>query len=136
MHAINGGFTLIEVMIVVAIIATLAAISLQAYQNHATKSQLSAALADINSGRSIFEAKLIADSITSFDPSDIGPASSTPRCSTINLVPGVSGRIECIVRGNPIVHNTSVRNTRTTSGTWTCSTDPSIPSTMKPTHCI
>lgn len=122
-------------MIVVAIIAILAAIALPAYQNYVAKSQLTTALSDINSGRSMFESKLIAEDVSSFDPADIGLATSTPRCSAINLVSGASGHIECIVRGNPVVHDTSVRITRTASGTWTCSTDASIPSSMKPAHC-
>ena len=129
------GFTLIELMFVVATIAILAAIALPAYQNYIAKSQLTTALADINSGRSMYEAKLVADNVTSFNPSDIGLAASTPRCSAINLVSGVGGHIECIVRGNPVVHATAVRITRSTSGVWSCSTDASIPPTMKPTHC-
>lgn len=129
------GFTLIELTIVVAIIAILAAIALPAHQNHVAKSQLTTALADIGSGRSMYEAKLIADTITSFNPSDIGLTASTPRCSAIHLVSGVDGHIECIVRGNPLVHATTVRITRSASGAWACSTDASIPATTKPNHC-
>ena len=129
------GFTLIELMIVIAIIAILAAIALPAYQNYVAKSQLATALADINNGRSMYESKLIADNITSFNPRDIGLAASTPRCSAINLVSGVDGHIECVVRGNPVVHATAVRITRSASGVWSCSTDASIPATMKPNHC-
>ncbi|WP_407354122.1 pilin [Luteimonas sp. R10] len=130
-----NGFTLIELMIVVVIIAILAAIALPAYQNYTIRSQLTSALADISGGRSMFESKLVADNITSFDPTDIGLAISTPRCSSINLVSGPTGYIECIVRGAPPVNGDALRITRTASGSWTCNTAPDTSSVYKPSHC-
>lgn len=129
------GFTLIELMIVVAIIAILAAIALPAYQNYTAKSQLTAALADINAGRSMFESVLIADNISTFDPADVGLATSTPRCSAINLVSGPTGHIECIVRGAPPINGDALRITRSASGSWACSTAPGTLERHKPNHC-
>jgi len=131
----NRGFTLIELMLVVAIIAVLASIAIPAYQHYVAKIQLTAALTDVNGGRSMFEAKLIAEDISSFDPADIGLNANTPRCSAINLVPGITGHIECVVQANPAVQSTRVRITRSTSGVWSCSTGAPIPTSMKPTHC-
>ncbi|WP_447935447.1 pilin [Stenotrophomonas lactitubi] len=76
------GFTLIELMIVVAIIAILAAIALPAYQDYTSKSKVTAALADLASHKTQFEME-ISNGRTPTAATAGFQAEETGSCSTI-----------------------------------------------------
>ena len=135
MKNIQKGFTLIELMIVVAIIAILAAIALPAYQDYIARSQVTAGLADIRGGVTAFEEIINKGTPSTFDNADIGLADDTARCSAINVTPGETGELECVLSGNAKVSGESVLLTRNTSGAWICSVTAGIDAKYIPGGC-
>ncbi|MGR5278113.1 pilin [Vibrio rotiferianus] len=136
---IQKGFTLIELMIVVAVIGVLAAIAIPQYQNYVAKSELGSGLATITSIRTNVEDYVVTngafpDGTTAGQkPTDLGVIQ--PGNGTIRFVKAKGQLLLTFAStGNsPDVNSAKIALVRTSGGTWTCKSTLDAP--LLPKSC-
>ena len=147
------GFTLLELMVVVAIIGVLAAFVLPAYQGFMSKAQVSAGLAEIESAKTPMELALanmnLVNDVTATDSAGLLPfgitSAASKRCS-YKIVINVSALasygnagVQCTLNGSGSVQGHIIRFERTADappdpGQWTCRTD--VDAKFAPVGCV
>lgn len=117
---VETGFSLIELMVVVAIIGILATVAMPAYQDYMAKSKFSVALAEVSAGKVRFDTRLNdGDTIAAPEDAGLAPADKpTANCS----FGATAASLTCkIVAGPASVKDQTITLSRdATTGAWSC----------------
>ena len=144
MKQVQKGFTLIELMIVVAIIGILAAVAIPAYQDYTIRAKVTEGLSLASGGKTSVSEYFSTNGALPTSNAQAGMALSTSitgnNVKTVNVLNNPAGVIEVTFSGastSPILGKV-LRLTPTTSAgkiVWSCSKNNTVDPKYRPSSC-
>lgn len=151
-RTMQQGFTLIELMIVVAIIGILAAVAIPQYQNYVAKSQVSRVMGETGALKTAVETCLLEGTTTAANcvtgattsnllaPAAGAAAGATGGMPVLTITAGANGagptaNLTATFGSNAaaILHGTNIVWARDADGQWTCTS--TAPADFRPAGC-
>lgn len=134
------GFTLIELMIVVAIIGIISAIAIPTYNLFILKSRVKTAMYEISAAKPAYEIIVTQGSPSSLTPTDLNIKEETSLCTVSVAVPDFNTPetkvLGCVLKNNASLDaNAEIYLTRTPLGKYSCKTI-GIPTFLIPKECV
>ena len=137
---LQSGFTLIEIMIAIAIISILAAISMASYQVQVRKTQMMTIYQEINSFRTPYQMLMNEGTgVTDFSPAGLNIAEKSKYCQFSVIPPNMNAAtpnaVNCQIQNLSYLSNEHISLTLTANGKWHCTASTGISKSYLPQDC-
>lgn len=134
------GFTLVELMIVIALVGILSSIAIPTYQIHVKKTQLTTIYQNLNQFRVPYQILLDEGAeVTSYNPNGLNMRVRTKYCQFTVTAPNANGAtpnaVKCTIQNLSYLQDQSLSLDRGSDDSWQCRPSDGISKSYLPAEC-